>query len=312
MRRLSNAARYTSDRNHRCGPRARICFRHHRAAPEDTSAGRISARRRRRGPLHARLRCRPGAGDGTRGNRHHSSDVRRGPAFLPEGPSVRQSHRDPRRHRPDRGCNADGPWPRHADGMEDQRGPRLRIGAIGGKYRRPAPRASGATPDGDGTRPHRGRLADRRRPGHGARARPDSDVCEPASRRRHHARLPAGRPLRSRALGHIAADGRQGRTVHRVDAGRGTTADPVDPALHRAHGIARTVPARRAGDCAGRRIRIDQTVRRVAGAGRVLCRDDAAGVAAQSARCGGIAAAARRFRRAVLRFGRNAVRPASA
>ena len=41
-------------------------------------------------------------------------------------------------------------------------------------------------------------------------------------------------------------------------------------------------PARRAGDCAGRRIRIDQTVRRVACAGRVLCRDDAEGIAAQS------------------------------
>ena len=90
-------------------------------------------------------------------------------------------------------------------------------------------------------------------------------------------RLPAGRPFRSRALGRIAADGRQGRPVHRADADRGTTADPVDPSLHRAHRIARAVPARRAGDRAGRRIRIDQTVRRVAGAGRVLCRDDAAG-----------------------------------
>ena len=123
---------------------------------------------------------------------------------------------------------------------------------------------------------------------------------------------PAGRPFRTRARGRIAADGRQGRAVHRAHAGRGTTADPVDPALHRAHRIARAVPARRAGDCARRRIRIDQTVRRVAGARRLLCRDDAAGIAAQSARRAGIAAAARCLCRAVLRFGRNAVRSRSA
>ena len=85
-----------------------------RISPSD----RLSPRRRPGGPLHPRLRGRPGTRQPTRRDRRDPADVRRRPSFLAEGSSRRPRHRDPRRRRADRQRHASRHGPRLADGMD--------------------------------------------------------------------------------------------------------------------------------------------------------------------------------------------------
>ncbi len=187
--------------------------------------------------------------------------------------------------------------------LADGRRPGLRPRSLGCLDRGPAPRHAGTPCPGDGSRPHRHRLADRRRPRHGVCAR------AAAAHRRGPVRG-AGRRFRERRrFPHAAADHpRQGHRLHPVHAGGRAAGHSLGPPLHRPYRIARAVPPRRAGHCPGCRLRRRGPVRRVLCARRLLRRHGAGGIRAQPPGGGRIPAAARRLCGPVLRFGRHAVR----
>jgi CPA2 family monovalent cation:H+ antiporter-2 len=82
---------------------------------------------------------------------------------------------------------------------------------------------------------------------------------------------PPGPGRRRRRLRHHH---RQGRGLRRADADRRPPGDPLDPAPHRPHRLARAVPPGGAGHCPGSRVRLGGAVRRVVRPGRVLRRHD--------------------------------------
>ena len=94
-----------------------------------------------------------------------------------------------------------------------------------------------------------------------------------------------------------------------ADAGGGAPPLPLGAVAGAARRLARTVHAVRGGGRREHRLRRDQALRRVLRPRRLLRRHGAARIAVQPSRGRGDAAAARRFRRAVLRLGGHAVRP---
>ena len=164
------------------------------------------------------------------------------------------------------------------------RGPCVRPCALGRQHRRGAARIAGTAPAPDRTRAHRGRMAGGR--GHCDDPRPRA----PAAAHQHaegggrRAALLAGPSARHRL--------RQDCRVLRVHADCRNARNPVDPALRRAHRLARAVPPVRARDCARRRLRGCRAVRRVVRARRLLRRHDLERVGAEPARRAGSAAVA--------------------
>ena len=119
-----------------------------------------------------------------RRDRRHPADVRRRPAFLARTAALGAGDRRARRHRADRLRHAarHGAWPLAR--LVDRRRPRLRPGAVGGEHRGSAARPAGAAAGRDRARPHRRRLAHRRRHGDGADARAPAGLRRRARRRR--------------------------------------------------------------------------------------------------------------------------------
>ena len=189
----TDAARHPAHRHHRRGALPRLRFRRHRAAPPCIAAGRLSAGRRGAGALHARLRRRPIAGERAGRDRRHPADVRRRPALLAERPVVGAADRGAGRHRADRRGDDVRHRARLFARLADRRRHHLRPGAVRRQHRGAAARPAGAAHPQHRARAHRRRLADRRRPRHGA------DAGAAAGAGADPQRQPAGRSGRAPA-----------------------------------------------------------------------------------------------------------------
>ena len=240
-----------------------------------------------------------------RRNRRHSPDVRRGPAFLDQGPAGGARHRAARRHCADRGCHGERRGARASVGLGRRRRPGAGIGPVGREHRSAAACAGAAQRARYGQRPYRGRVADRRGPRDGARSRSAS-----GARGRSRWRCPwHRRPVRGRQRGHcVGSHHRQGGAVRGARFSGRNAGRAVAAPAGRAHRLARAVHAFGAGDCARHCLRLGRAVRRVVCAGRILRRRRAQRIRLQPSGSGRLAALAGCVRRAVLRIGRHAVR----
>ena len=251
--------------------------------------------------LHAGLRGRSRACLRAGRDRRHPADVRRRPAFLPEGPVVGRPHRRAGRHRPDRRRHADGhralAWAlgwSHLAGFVF--GLALSVASTVVLVR--------ALQDRHILETARGRIA------------VGWLVVEDLAMVLALVLLPA---LATRDGGRRRADSAAScstswsrwprcRRLRGDHADRRPARHPLADALHGAHRLARAVPARRLRHRAGRRLRRGQDVRRVVRARRLLRRHGDGRERPQPAGHRGSDAAARCLRRAVLRLRRHAAR----
>ena len=201
------------------------------------------------------------------------------------------------------GRHAAGDRGRPGRRVEPLGGRRLRPGHLGGQHGRAVARAGRRRRPAHPGGPRRGRLAGRRGPAHRLRA-------GRAAGRLRQGRC-GGRRARGPSAPRRAAGRRQGRGAGGPDALRRRAADPLAARPRRGDPLPRAVHADRARPGAGHRRGLGQGVRRLDGAGRVPRRDGRRAIRVQPAGRDRGAADARRVRRAVLRLGRDAVRPAS-
>ena len=179
-------------------------------------------------------------------------------------------------------------------------GPRLRPGHLRGQHGRAHAGPRRPRRPAHPGRPHRRRLARRRGPLHGPRARPAARRLRPGPRRRGRRRRLLAVGL---AVGKVAA-------MVALTLRAGQPAHPLAARAGRRDALARAVHADGARPGAGHRGRVGGAVRRLDGPRRLPRRDGRRPLGVQPPGGDRGAADARRLRRAVLRLGRHAVRPA--
>ncbi len=297
-------ARDRPRRDGRRGARSRLRLRIHRRAAEAAAAGRIPAGGRRGRALHAGVRGGRGPGEPARRDRRDPPHVRRGASLFRGRPARGTKDRPARRGGPDRRGDGARRSGRALLGLVVGRGPGVRALPLGREHRRPPARARGTGARRFRQRQDRRRLADRRGPGDGPDAGPPPG-----------ARASARRAAAGGRRGHRRddrADAGQGGGVRRRHALRRPPRGSEDPGTGGPHGVARALHAGRAGRRARHRGRRRLALRRVVRARRVLRRGRDQRIGPEPSRGGRRAAAPGRLRGALLRLGRDAVRPGRA
>ena len=293
----ADAQRAAADNHHgrRSGPCSRA--RLPRRPAQNSGAGRLSAGRGADWPVHPGVRRERRDCRRTRRDRRDAADVRRRSALVVERPFTGTKDRPAGRPVADRGRHrARGRGGREL-GLDPRSRADLRPDALDGKHRRVAAGAGSARHPPLAGRNDRCRLAGRRGSRHGRRARGAAAVGGVAGRRR------AGQRRRQSVVGPRHYLYQSGR-LYRPDAGGRAPLFPIPAVAGRAHRFARAVYSLRRRRRCRHRIRRQRAFRRFVRARRLFRRNGDARIRAQPSRRRGVAPAARRVFRPLLRFRR--------